>query len=104
MKGAPLVRGPGDVLELLYRGDAARGVTDTPLTRQPGPPLVSELEPRLRETLEQVGAGRDTPARLTAGSANAGETLLALGELELMGLLTRGDGGRYVPRESLAGR
>ena len=29
--------------------------------------------------------------------------LLALSELELMGLLSRGDGGRYVPRESLAG-
>jgi hypothetical protein len=27
-----------------------------------------------------------------------------LSELELMGLLTRGDGGRYVQRESLAGR
>jgi DNA processing protein len=111
MNGAALVRGPGDVLELLYRGDAARyrgdaerGTTETPRRRRkPGLPLAAELEPRLRETLEQVGAGRDTPARLTAGRADAGETLLALGELELMGLLTRGDGGRYVPRESLAG-
>jgi hypothetical protein len=62
------------------------------------------LEPRLQATLEQVGAGNDTPAKLSAASADAGEALLALGELELMGLLTRGDGGRYVPRESLAGR
>jgi DNA processing protein len=104
INGAALVRGPRDVLELLYRGDAARGVTETPRSRSLGPPLAVELEPSLRETLEQVGAGRDTPAKLTAASANAGETLLALGELELMGLLTRGDGGRYVPRESLAGR
>jgi len=103
MRGAPLVRGPGDVLELMYRGDVTRSVTDMPRRRRPGPALVSELEPRLRETLEQVGAGRDTPTKLTAGHTDAGETLLALGELELMGLLTRGDGGRYVPRESLAG-
>ena len=105
MGGAALVRGPADALELLYRGDAARDVTATPRrSGRPGLPLVAELEPRLKETLEQVGAGRDTPVKLTAGCADAGETLLALGELELMGLLTRGDGGRYVPRESLAGR
>jgi DNA processing protein len=104
MQGAPLVRGPGDALELLYRREPARGMTEETLRGRPGPPLAAELEPRLRWALEQVGAGRDTPAKLTAGRADAGETLLALGELELMGLLTRGDGGRYVPRESLAGR
>jgi DNA processing protein len=113
MEGAPLVRGPKDVLELLYRAgdDAGRRTIDTPRGRgrgmgsgRPEPPLTTELEPRLRETLEQVGAGRDTPTKLTAGRLDAGETLLALGELEMMGLLTRGDGGRYVPRESLAGR
>jgi DNA processing protein len=103
MAGAPLVRGPEDVLDLLYKGNVSRGMTETP-RRRSGPPQVTELEPRLRETLEQVGAGRDTPTKLIAGSADTGETLLALSELELMGLLTRGDGGRYVPRESLAGR
>jgi DNA processing protein len=86
--GAALIRGPGDVLELLDRGRV---------------PRAAELEPRLLATLEQVGAGRDTPAKLTAGSADAGEVLLALSELEVMGLLGRGDGGRYVPRESLVG-
>jgi DNA processing protein len=91
MQGAPLVRGPGDALELLGG------------CRTNGTPQVQTLEPRLRATLEQVGAGRDTPAKLTAGSTDAGEVLLALSELELMGLLSRGDGGRYVPRESLAG-
>jgi predicted Rossmann fold nucleotide-binding protein DprA/Smf involved in DNA uptake len=35
---------------------------------------------------------------------DAGEVMLALSELEVMGLLTRADGGRYVQRESLAGR
>jgi hypothetical protein len=50
-----------------------------------------------------VGAGRDTPGRLAGAGVDPGEAMLALSELELMGLLGRGDGGRYVPRESLAG-
>ncbi len=130
MDGAALVRGPGDALELLYESDpacdpralpdasrstGARPNADTqPSTgarpnagtrqRTGATPRASALEPRLQATLEQVGAGRDTAAKLVAASADAGEALLALGELELMGLLTRGDGGRYVPRESLAGR
>jgi DNA processing protein len=110
MEGVPLVRGPGDALDLLYGEDPAqkidgppRKMTATPSSKT-GAPLASQLEPRLRSTLERVGAGRDTPAKLTAGSDDAGEMLLALSELELMGLLTRGDGGRYVPRESLADR
>jgi DNA processing protein len=103
MQGAPLVRGPGDVLELLYRGNPAGrpDVVQPSTAHQPGP---AELDPRLRTTLEQVGAGRDTPDKLTAAGEDAGEVLLALSELELTGLLTRGDGGRYVPRESLTGR
>ncbi len=108
MEGAALVRGPGDALELLYKGNPSRRPAGTPgraaatprITTTPRP---AELEPRLKETLEQVGAGRDTPAKLTGASRDTGEVLLALSELELMGLLTRGDGGRYVPRESLAG-
>ena len=103
MEGAPLVRGPEDALELLYRGNPLRG-QDSKTSRIYGTPKPTELEPRLKETLEQVGIGKDTPTKLTADSVDAGETLLALSELELMGLLTRGDGGRYVQRESLAGR
>jgi DNA processing protein len=124
LEGAALVRGPGDVLELLYAGalprDPSRDVralpgmerstgaqrgTGTGLGTRPGAASgATALEPRLQATLELVGAGQDTPAKLSAASADAGEALLALGELELMGLLTRGDGGRYVPRQSLAGR
>ena len=106
MDGAALVRGPADVLELLYCDDGVRGAAAArirmPRTRR-RLPSTAPLEPRLLQTLEQVGAGFDTAAKLAAGRTDAGETLLALGELELMGLLTRGDGGRYVPRESLAG-
>jgi DNA processing protein len=91
--GAHLVKGPADALELLCGPDA---LSNSPTGTQ------AELEPRLRATLERVGAGRDTPEKLTEGGQDAGEVLLALSELELMGLLARGDGGRYVPRDALS--
>jgi DNA processing protein len=90
MDGAHLVRGPADALELLHGG----GVQ----TPYGGADARTGLEPRLRDTLEQVGSGRDTPDKLASAGDDAGATLLALSELELLGLLTRGDGGRYVPR------
>lgn len=110
MEGAPLVRGPEDALRWLY------GMQQRPSRRAPKhgqtagrgqgvrrqPPR--KLEPRLQAVLEQVGAGRDTPGKLTSAGEDPGETMLALTELKLMGMLARGDGGRYVPRESLAGR
>jgi len=92
-EGASLVRGPGDALDLLYRVSGAR--LPPPVARAPR----GELRPRLRSVLEQVGAGRDTPAKLCVRGADAEEVLLALSELELMGLLGRGDGGRYVARD-----
>ncbi len=111
MAGAPLVRDPRDVLDLLYGVGGGGGVSGVGARRSGAArahrAAVSELarlDPRLRATLEQVGAGRDTPGKLTADAKDPGETLLALAELELIGLLGRGDGGRYVPRESLAGR
>jgi DNA processing protein len=89
--GAHLVRGPGDVLELLYRtgSPGVQARADAP----------EDLEPRLKRTLERVGAGRDTADSLTHEGADAAGVLLALSELELLGLLGRGDGGRYVPRD-----
>jgi DNA processing protein len=96
--GALLVRDAADVLQLLYEADsgapgrqAAPGASD-----RPG----AELEPRLRTVLERVGAGEDTPGRLAGGQHDAAEVLCALSELELLGLLSRGDGGRYVVRTS----
>ncbi len=104
MSGASLVRGPHDVLELLYApggapapGEGPRAGGDSPLAHRD--PL-GELAPRLRATLERVGDGCDTPEKLTRAGADAGEVLLALSELELLGLLVRGDGGRYVPAAS----
>jgi DNA processing protein len=93
-EGVPLVRGAADALDLLY------GLNVSPLNASP---LPSGLRGDLRAILERVGAGEDTPGKLTGPADDPGEILLALAELELMGLLARGDGGRYVPRQSLPG-
>jgi DNA processing protein len=108
MDGASLVRGPRDVLDLLYRcgGSAAGRRSSVPTsTRAPGAGALGSsqdsqhgLRGELRMTLERVGAGCDTPDKLTRAGVDATEALLALSELELMGLLARGDGGRYLPK------
>jgi DNA processing protein len=90
-EGARVVRGAQDVLDLLYPTAAPRL-----LGEDTGPR--SDLAPRLRTTLEEVGSGCDTPDALAAKGASLEDVLLALSELELMGLLSRGDGGRYIPR------
>jgi DNA processing protein len=85
MGSAHLIRGPQDVLDLLY-GVGAR--------RDPTP--ATEIEPELQRVLERVGAGSDTLAKLTATGNKHDQTTQALVQLELRGLLLRGDGGRYV--------
>jgi len=95
LEGAQLVRGAEDVLELLYRGGVGRP------PRESVDATTAVLSPRLRATLERVGAGSDTPDELIGGGADPDEVLLRLSELELMGLLGRGDGGRYVVRSTL---
>jgi hypothetical protein len=47
--------------------------------------------------LEKVGRGEDTIEKLVRSGAGSGEIAVALTELELRGMLVRGDGGRYVP-------
>ncbi|HTC73444.1 MAG TPA: DNA-processing protein DprA [Solirubrobacteraceae bacterium] len=95
MDGASLVRGARDVLDLLYAPDATQ-----PCDQQSGTVgAVSrdDLRPDLRAVLERVGAGCDTPDGLTRTGMELSAALLALSELELRGLLVRGDGGRYLP-------
>lgn len=93
MSDARLVRDAQDVLDLLY------GVG----TRAAPAPSV-ELEPRLRAVIERVGAGADTLTKLTPPGTRPADIALALTELELRGLLVRGDGGRYVPNVGLTDR
>lgn len=110
MQGASLVRGAGDVIELLSalgeRGVGRRSTSgagtgasldagqdgDGAIARGPG------LRPGLQATLERVQAGADTPEKLARQGQDPWTLLGDLGELELLGLLVRGDGGRYVPR------
>jgi len=100
LDGAKLVRGPGDVLELLHlpgaRGQPPHATPAASGSRAPH----SGLRLDLRAIFERVGAGYDTPDRLARAGTNAEEILHALSELELIGLLTRGEGGRYVPRDA----
>lgn len=101
MEGASLVRGPADVLELLSAIDTPGRSRTTTLTMTGGHDPHAGLDPALRATLERVGDGCDTADKLALAGIDASQALLALSELELLGLLARGDGGRYLPRHPL---
>lgn len=92
--GARLVCSPEQVLEILHELGCATQTSEANRT-------TAALEPRLQRVLDMVGRGEDTLSRLDDGSLSVHELMLALSELELMGALGRGDGGRYVPIDSL---
>jgi DNA processing protein len=90
--GATLIRGADDLLDLLHVASLA-GRAEPPST---------SLPEHLQAVLCAVGSGRDTHGRLLAGAHGEAIDLLgALGELELLGLLARGEGGRYLVRHSI---
>lgn len=89
-EGARLVRDASDVLDLLYGIDKPGSASPLPSAALP------RLGPALRELLLRVGEGEGTLGALTAGGRGRAEVLRDLGELELMGLLARAEGGRYV--------
>jgi predicted Rossmann fold nucleotide-binding protein DprA/Smf involved in DNA uptake len=87
-EGARLVRDVDDVISLIgLPHDPAQGI---------GAPLEDALDATLRLTLERVGAGCDAPDKLARDGLEVADALLALSRLEVLGLLARGDGGRYV--------
>lgn len=86
--GATLVRGPHDVLELLFGAVAATERT---------PAAGIGLDAELRELLDRVRGGCDTMAALAADGVAVDATLAGLAQLELRGLLRRVAGGRYLP-------
>lgn len=118
-EGAELVRSAEDALEVLY------GVTPGP-ARAPHQPVhagfsarwtmapshrrlpqgagkatsgtgIHRLEPRLQEVLRMIGEGKDTILKLDTELMAGNALLVELAELELRGLVRRGDGGRYLP-------
>jgi len=89
--GARVVRHALDVI------DDVVGVLpcEARLTRRVLPPP-ADLAPELRDLLEAIDGGADTVARNAAAPAQAGVVLGRLTELELLGLVERRPGGRYV--------
>jgi DNA processing protein len=86
--GAAVIRGPRDVLDLVFGSDAPALVNLEP----PLPPL----DPVQRRLLEAIERGRGTLAELATTMEEAGAASRALSQLELLGLIRRGFGGRYV--------
>jgi len=90
LDGARLVTRASDILPLLESDHAAR--------LGPRGASADALDPALSAVLELVGAGSDTPEKLERDVGRPADVLLALSRLEVLGLLARGDGGRYVAR------
>lgn len=86
--GAAVIRGPRDVLDLVLGADA-------PAVAEPEPPL-PPLDPVQRRLLEAIERGRGTLAELATTMEEARAASGALSQLELLGLVRRGFGGRYV--------
>jgi DNA processing protein len=84
--GAALVRGPADVLDLLAEETGNRYPARSTAAEPPGP---------LAALLAAIGDGRGTLAELATGTEDARAVLAGLGELEALGLVRRGFGGRY---------
>jgi DNA processing protein len=86
-EGARLVRGPQDVLEMLFGAEAPQLAAAQP---------TEQLPADLRELLGRVGGGSDTVAALTAEGIGLDAALAGLAQLELRGHVRRAAGGRYA--------
>jgi len=88
--GAAVIRGARDVLDLVLGPDAAASAEP-----QPQPPL-PPLDPAQRRLLDAIERGHGTIAELATTMDEARAASRALSQLELLGLVRRGFGGRYV--------
>jgi DNA processing protein len=84
-RGATIVRGPQDVLDLLF----GRGARTAPEQTRVA------LPDELRQLLQTVSDGRDTIAALARAGLAPDAALASLSALELAGYLRREAGGRY---------
>jgi DNA processing protein len=85
--GAAVIRDARDALDLLFGADAPR---------LPGGPPLPPLSPAQRALLEQVERGQGSVAELARTMEEAQRASRTLSELELLGLVRREFGGRYV--------
>jgi DNA processing protein len=85
--GAAVIRDARDVLDLAFGADAP------PL---PPPPPLTPLDPAQRRVLDAIERGGGTLAELASTMDEARAASRTLSELELLGLVRRGFGGRYV--------
>jgi DNA processing protein len=85
--GAAVIRGPRDVLDLVFGADAPSLPESAPLV---------PLDPAQRRVLDAIERGRGTLAELARTMEEAQTASRTLSELELLGLVRRGFGGRYV--------
>jgi DNA processing protein len=81
-----MVRGVRDVLEALAELTGERYETSA---------AAHALEPELQRLLDAIGGGHSTLPMLAAHGFDPREVLTGLGELEGLGLIRRGFGGRY---------
>jgi DNA processing protein len=86
--GAPLVGDAGEVLEVLA---ASTGATFD----APGPPPLPDLDVGLDALLSAVEDGHGSLTELATSPEEARSVLAGLGELERIGLIRRGFGGRW---------
>jgi DNA processing protein len=84
--GAHVVRSAVDVLDVLYGAGATPRAGRDPIA----------LAPHLATLLEAVERGEGSPDALAVDPAAAANVLAGLTELELLGLIRRAPGGRYV--------
>jgi DNA processing protein len=85
-RGAAVVRGPQDVVDLLF---GAGALTVTAEQREP-------LRPELQMLLDALAAAGDTSGALANAGLSLERGLAALAELELAGYVRRVSGGRYA--------
>ena len=85
--GAAVIRDARDVIDLLFGADASR---------LPDPQPLPPLDPAQRRLLEAVERGHGTVAELARTMEEAQAASRTLSELELLGLVRREFGGRYV--------
>lgn len=85
-RGAHVIRGPQDVLDVLYGAGVRRAAADAR----------AELDPEQSSLLRALGNGEDTLEALARAGFEPDRLLVSLASLELEGYVRRDAGGRFA--------